>query len=59
VLSHARTLIWNGPLGAFETKPFDAGTHAVARKAADLTRSGASCRSRAAATRSRRSTTRA
>jgi phosphoglycerate kinase len=40
VLSHARTLIWNGPLGAFETKPFDAGTHAIARKVADLTRSG-------------------
>ena len=38
VMSRARTLIWNGPLGAFETKPFDAGTHAVARKAADLTR---------------------
>lgn len=40
VLSRARTLIWNGPLGAFETKPFDAGTHAVARKAAELTRGG-------------------
>jgi phosphoglycerate kinase len=40
VLRGARTLIWNGPMGAFETKPFDAGTHAVARKAADLTRAG-------------------
>jgi phosphoglycerate kinase len=40
ILTHARTLVWNGPLGAFETRPFDAGTHAVARKAADLTRAG-------------------
>jgi phosphoglycerate kinase len=40
VLRGARTLIWNGPMGAFEIKPFDAGTHAVARKAADLTRAG-------------------
>ena len=36
----ARTLIWNGPLGAFEIEPFDAATNAAARKAADLTRSG-------------------
>ncbi|WP_210527531.1 phosphoglycerate kinase [Rubellimicrobium arenae] len=40
VMGHARTLIWNGPVGAFETKPFDAGTHAVARKAAELTQAG-------------------
>ena len=40
VLRSAKTLIWNGPLGAFETKPFDAGTHAVARKAAELTQAG-------------------
>jgi phosphoglycerate kinase len=40
ILTHARTLVWNGPLGAFETRPFDAGTHAVARKAADLTQAG-------------------
>ncbi len=33
-----RTLLWNGPLGAFELQPFDAGTTAVARAAADLTR---------------------
>jgi phosphoglycerate kinase len=39
-LMHARTLIWNGPVGAFETPPFDAGTHAVARKAAELTEAG-------------------
>ncbi|NNF91064.1 MAG: phosphoglycerate kinase [Boseongicola sp.] len=37
---HARTLIWNGPLGAFEIEPFDAATNAAARKAAELTREG-------------------
>lgn len=36
----ARTLIWNGPLGAFEVPPFDAGTVAAAREAARLTRAG-------------------
>ncbi len=36
----ARTVIWNGPLGAFETDPFDAATVAAARKVAELTRSG-------------------
>ena len=35
-----RTLIWNGPLGAFELEPFDAATNAAARKAADLTAAG-------------------
>jgi phosphoglycerate kinase len=39
-LEEARTLVWNGPLGAFETPPFDRGTTAVARKAAELTREG-------------------
>jgi phosphoglycerate kinase len=38
-LDLARTLVWNGPLGAFETPPFDRGTAAIARKAAQLTRS--------------------
>ncbi|MFV0513130.1 MAG: phosphoglycerate kinase [Jhaorihella sp.] len=40
VLDRARTLIWNGPMGAFEIPPFDAATVAAARKAADLTRAG-------------------
>ncbi len=39
-LAACRTLIWNGPLGCFETMPFDAGTNQVAAKAAELTRSG-------------------
>jgi phosphoglycerate kinase len=39
-LAAARTLVWNGPLGAFETAPFDRGTTAVAEKAAELTRAG-------------------
>ncbi len=37
----ARQVVWNGPMGAFETKPFDAGTMAVARAVAEATRSGA------------------
>ncbi|MXQ07620.1 phosphoglycerate kinase [Alphaproteobacteria bacterium GH1-50] len=37
----AKTLIWNGPLGAFEIAPFDAATNAAAQKAAELTRAGA------------------
>lgn len=39
-LSDAKTLVWNGPLGAFETPPFDAGTTALAQAAAKLTREG-------------------
>jgi phosphoglycerate kinase len=39
-LDAAKTLVWNGPLGAFETPPFDQGTVAVAHKVADLTRAG-------------------
>jgi len=39
-LSDLKTLVWNGPLGAFEIPPFDAGTVMVAKVAADLTRSG-------------------
>jgi phosphoglycerate kinase len=40
VLEEARTLVWNGPLGAFETPPFDRGTTAVAEKVAALTQAG-------------------
>jgi phosphoglycerate kinase len=40
VFETCRTLIWNGPLGAFELEPFDAATNAAAAKAADLTRAG-------------------
>jgi phosphoglycerate kinase len=36
----ARTVVWNGPLGAFEIAPFDAATVAAARKAAELTKAG-------------------
>jgi phosphoglycerate kinase len=36
----AKTLVWNGPLGAFEITPFDAATNAAAIKAAELTRKG-------------------
>jgi len=40
VLKVCRTLVWNGPLGAFETPPFDAATVALARTAAALTKEG-------------------
>jgi phosphoglycerate kinase len=40
VFSAAKTLIWNGPLGAFEIAPFDAATTAAARSVAALTRAG-------------------
>lgn len=38
-----KTLVWNGPLGAFETPPFDAATNALAKAAAAATRSGRLC----------------
>ena len=40
VLKTCRTLVWNGPLGAFETPPFDTATVALACTAAALTREG-------------------
>ncbi|HKU94473.1 MAG TPA: phosphoglycerate kinase [Vineibacter sp.] len=39
-LAQCATLVWNGPLGAFEVAPFDTGTTAVAREAAALTQAG-------------------
>jgi phosphoglycerate kinase len=39
-LQGCKTIVWNGPLGAFETKPFDAGTNAVAGSVAALTKAG-------------------
>jgi phosphoglycerate kinase len=39
-LADCRTLLWNGPLGAFEIPPFDDGTNHLARAAAELTRQG-------------------
>ncbi|WP_417609228.1 phosphoglycerate kinase [Parasphingorhabdus sp.] len=40
VLKTCKTLVWNGPLGAFETSPFDHATVALARTAAALTKEG-------------------
>ncbi|MEK0084363.1 phosphoglycerate kinase [Benzoatithermus flavus] len=39
-LGTCRTMLWNGPLGAFEIEPFDRGTNEVARAAAALTKAG-------------------
>ncbi len=39
-LAATKTLVWNGPLGAFELTPFDAATNAAALKAAELTAAG-------------------
>lgn len=39
-LDGAKTLLWNGPLGAFETPPFDRGTNAAARAVAERTQEG-------------------
>jgi phosphoglycerate kinase len=40
VFQAAKTLIWNGPMGAFEIEPFDKATNAAAREVAALTRAG-------------------
>ncbi|MBB93933.1 MAG: phosphoglycerate kinase [Rhodobacteraceae bacterium] len=39
-LDSAKTLIWNGPLGAFEIPPFDTATNAAAQQAAEMTAAG-------------------
>ena len=39
-LAHSKTVLWNGPMGAFETRPFDVSTLMVAREIARLTRAG-------------------
>jgi phosphoglycerate kinase len=39
-IDEAATVVWNGPLGAFETKPFDAGTTAIAQHVAARTKAG-------------------
>jgi 3-phosphoglycerate kinase len=40
-LLHAKTIVWNGPMGAFETLPFDEGTRQVAEAIAKATTNGA------------------
>jgi len=40
LLARAKTLVWNGPLGAFEMEPFDTGTVEVAEAAAERTAAG-------------------
>lgn len=41
IIDRAGTIVWNGPVGAFEVKPFDEGTFALARAIADATKCGA------------------
>ncbi len=40
VLAQCKTLLWNGPMGAFEIEPFGAGTFALAKQAAAMTKAG-------------------
>lgn len=40
ILKNCKTLLWNGPLGVFEIKPFDNGTNKLAEIAAELTKAG-------------------
>ncbi|HTH36586.1 MAG TPA: phosphoglycerate kinase [Pyrinomonadaceae bacterium] len=40
-LEGAKTIVWNGPMGMFEEKPFDEGTVAIAKAVADATENGA------------------
>jgi phosphoglycerate kinase len=39
-LAQCKTIVWNGPLGAFEIPPFDAATNTVAKEVAKLAQSG-------------------
>jgi phosphoglycerate kinase len=41
LIRSAKTVVWNGPMGVFETKPFDRGTRVVAQALADATAAGA------------------
>ena len=41
ILAGAKTIVWNGPMGVFETKPFDTGTMAIARALVEATAKGA------------------
>ncbi len=40
ILESCKTVLWNGPMGVFEIKPFDNGTNEVAKKVAELTQAG-------------------
>lgn len=40
ILEGCKTLLWNGPMGVFEIKPFDNGTNKIAKHAAELTKAG-------------------
>ena len=40
ILHGCKTVVWNGPMGVFEIKPFDTGTNEVAREVAKLTKTG-------------------
>ncbi|MCY3822867.1 MAG: phosphoglycerate kinase [Nitrospinae bacterium] len=41
MISEAKTIVWNGPMGVFEVKPFDGGTFTVAHALAEATKNGA------------------
>jgi phosphoglycerate kinase len=41
IIGSAGTIVWNGPMGVFETPPFDSGTRAVAKAMAEATKRGA------------------
>ena len=41
MISEAKTIVWNGPMGVFEVKPFDKGTFTVAHALAEATKNGA------------------